>query len=204
MKTLLLLLSVVFSANLAAHATPIFDGKSFDGWEGPLEFFRIEDGAIIGGTLECRIPKNQFLSTKRVYGDFELRLKFKVKGEGVNGGIQFRTQRIPHHHEVIGYQADVGGRDYRFWGALYDESRRRKILAGPDLDLLLPLLRLDGWNEYVIRAEGNRIQLWLNGFQTVDYIEEDASVWRNGIIAVQIHSGPPSEMWYKDLIIEEL
>ena len=62
------------------------------------------------------------------YGDFELRLKFKLLGgDGANAGVQFRTKRIPNHHEVTGYQADMGA---GWWGALYDESRRNKMLVG--------------------------------------------------------------------------
>ena len=205
MKLHACLTSLCFATLVIAHSAPLFDGRTFAGWEGPLDYFRIESGAIVGGNLKERIPKNQFLTTERIYGDFELRLKFKVVGEGVNAGIQFRTKRIPNHHEVIGYQADIGvGRDFMFWGVLYDESRRRKMLAGGDVPKVPPLVDVEGWNDYFIRAEGNRIQLWVNGIQTVDYIEEDPTVWRNGVIGLQIHSGPPTEIWYKDIFIEEL
>src|SRR5215208_7371950 len=116
-------------APAAQAGVPIFNGRTFDGWEGNLAIFRIEDGAIVGGTLKDKIARNEFLCTTKEYGDFELRLKFKVLGKGANAGVQFRTKRIPNHHEVIGYQADVG---QNYWGALYDESRRKKVLAGPD------------------------------------------------------------------------
>ncbi len=182
----------------------LFDGTTFDGWEGPLESFRIEDGAIVGGTLEKPIPKNQFLSTKKRYSDFQLKAKFKLVGEHVNAGIQFRTERIPDHHEVIGYQADMGGRRNQFWGALYDESRRRKVLQGPKSEDILPFIKLRDWNDYTIQAEGNRIRLWINGYKTVDYLEEDDSIEESGIIALQIHSGGPSEAWYRDIVIQEL
>ncbi len=198
-------ISVLFlislSSLLSAKSVPIFDGKSFAGWEGPVESFRIEDGAIVGGNLKTAIPKNQFLSTKKRYGDFELRLKFKLVGERANAGVQFRTERIPNHHEVIGYQADMGG---KYWGALYDESRRRVILQGPDLEKLSEYINFDEWNTYVIRCEGRHIQLWLNGHKTVDWNEPDDAIPVEGIIAVQIHSGPPTEAWYKDITIEEL
>lgn len=198
-------ISVLFlislSSFLSAESIPIFDGKSFAGWEGPVESFRIEDGAIVGGNLETAIPKNQFLSTKKRYGDFELRLKFKLVGERANAGVQFRTERIPNHHEVIGYQADMGG---KYWGALYDESRRRVILQGPDLEKLSEYIKFDDWNTYVIRCEGRHIQLWLNGHKTVDWNEPDDEIPGEGIIAVQIHSGPATEAWYKDITIEEL
>ena len=189
------------AAGPAAERISLFDGKSFAGWEGNLKMFRIEDGAIVGGQLKEKIPSNEFLCTKKEYGDFELRVKFKVIGEGVNAGVQFRTKRIPDHHEVIGYQADIG---QKYWGALYDESRRKKMLAQPTPEVLAKAAKPNDWNEYVIRAEGNRLQLWLNGVQTVDYTELDPGIERRGVIAVQIHGGPPSEAWYKDIEIEEL
>lgn len=197
----ILILPFVASSILSARSVSLFDGKSFDGWEGPLSSFRIEDGAIVGGNLQTPIPKNQFLSTKKSYGDFELRFKFKLVGEKANAGVQFRTERIPNHHEVIGYQADMGG---KYWGALYDESRRRVVLQGPDLEKLKEHIRFDGWNTYVIRCEGRHIQLWLNGHKTVDWHEPEDEIPLEGIIAVQIHSGPPTEAWYKDIMIEEL
>ena len=198
---LTLSLIVALTPLLSAKPVSLFNGKNFDGWEGPLESFRVEEGAIVGCNLEKPIPKNQFLSTKKRYGDFELRLKFKLVGEKANAGVQFRTERIPNHHEVIGYQADMGG---KYWGALYDESRRRKILTGPDMDKLSEHINFDGWNTYVIRCEGRHVQLWLNGIKTVDWNEPDDEIPAKGIIAVQIHSGPPTEAWYKDLMIEEL
>ena len=202
MKTFITLIFVITFTSLAnAKPVHIFDGKSFNGWEGPLESFRIEDGAIVGGNLEKAIPKNQFLSTKKRYGDFELRFKFRLIGEKPNAGVQFRTERIPNHHEVIGYQADMGG---RYWGALYDESRRRVVLQGPDLEKLSEHINYDGWNTYVIRCEGRHVQLWLNGHKTVDWNEPVDEIPVEGIIAVQIHSGLPSEAWYKDITIEEL
>ena len=123
------------------------------------------------GTLDNKIARNEFLCTTRTYGDFELRLKVKLLGgDNANAGIQFRTKRIPNHHEVTGYQADMG---VGWWGALYDESRRNKVLTGPDQAKMKGVVKAGEWNDYVIRAEGKRIQLWINGFQTVDYTEED-------------------------------
>lgn len=180
----------------------IFDGRTFAGWEGDTaKSFRIENGAVVGGTLKERIPRNEFLCTMKRYDDFELRLKFKLLGAGANAGIQIRSERIPDHHEVIGYQADLG---QTYWGALYDESRRRKILASPPLDDVLAVLKKDDWNDYTIRAEGRHVRLWINGRQTIDYIEPDEAIPQTGVIGLQIHSGPPSEAWYKDIRIKEL
>ena len=184
---------------------PIFDGKTFNGWEGDLKVFRIEDGAIIGGTMQEKIPRNEFLSTKQEFGDFELRLQAKLAGEGANAGVQFRTKRIPNHHEVIGYQCDMGHMEGRcIWGSLYDESRRKKFLLHGDKDKVDKAFKPDEWNDFVIRCEGSRSQIWLNGVQTVDFREEDEKVERTGVIAVQIHGGPPSEASYRKIRIKKL
>jgi hypothetical protein len=179
---------------------PLFDGKTFTGWEGNLKVFRIQDGAIVGGSLAKALPHNEFLCTIKQYSDFELRLKFKALGKGVNAGVQVRTRRVPNHHEVIGYQADIAE---GYWGNLYDESRRG-LLAAPPAELRDKLPRRGDWNDYVIRCQGPRIQIWLNGRETVDYTERDPAIPRSGVIGVQIHGGPPSEAWYKDIQIREV
>lgn len=178
---------------------PIFDGKTLKGWEGNEKFFRVAEGAIVAGNLKEKIPNNEFLATTKEYENFELRLEVKLVPATGNAGIQFRTKRIPNHHEVSGFQADVG---QGWWGKLYDESRRNKVLAGEDK--LGEKLKSEDWNEYVIRAEGNRIQLWVNGVQTVDYIEKEENIATKGIIAVQIHGGPPAEASYRNIRIKEL
>src|SRR4051794_16140655 len=113
MKTSLLSLlsGVVLAVTALAAPTPIFDGKTFTGWQGDTEkTWRIEDGALVGGSLAEKVPHNEFLATTKQYGNFELRLKFKLTGtEGqINGGVQIRSQRIANHFEMIGYQADLG------------------------------------------------------------------------------------------------
>lgn len=179
----------------------LFDGKSLDGWSGDKSVFRIQDGAIVGGNLKAKIPHNEFLTYKSEFSDFELNLKFKLLGDSTNAGIQIRSKRIPDHHEMIGYQADLG---QKYWGALYDESRRRKILQGPDVAKLIKVINQDDWNDYRIRCQGKRIQLWINGFQTVDYTEDDPSIELNGLIGLQIHGGKPGEAWYKDITLAQL
>jgi hypothetical protein len=187
-----------------AEAVSLFDGKTLTGWEGDIKkTWRVEEGAIVGGSLDTKVPRNEFLCTLKHYEDFELKVKFKLLGDrkGANAGVQFRTRRIAKHHEVIGYQADVG---QQYWGALYDESRRNRILAQPDKKLIEKLVKHDDWNEYVIRCEGARIRLWLNGSLTVDYTEKDAKIERTGIIGLQIHGGAKAKVFYKDIRIEEL
>jgi hypothetical protein len=179
----------------------LFDGQTLAGWEGNLEWFRIDDGAIVAGSLKNPVPRNEFLCTKKTYGDFELRLQFKVVGDGANAGVQIRSQRIPNHHEVCGYQADLGN---GWWGCLYDESRRRKVLAGPPAEKRGEPVRMGQWNDYRIRCEGPRIQLWINGVQTVDYTEADPNIEAAGIIGLQVHSGGPMEAWYRNIRINQL
>ncbi len=197
-------LSLLTAAAVAAgKPVPLFDGKSFKGWEGDTtKTFRIDNGTIIGGSMKEKVPRNEFLCTTRNYTNFVLKLKFKLIGEGSNAGVQIRTKRIPNHHEVSGYQADMG--DPAWWGCLYDESRRNKVLAKSDIEKVNKVLKRNDWNEYEIRCEGRRIRLKINGLETVDYTETDPSVEDYGVIAVQIHSGPPSEAHYKDITLQEL
>ena len=205
MKTRSLLLALLFASQLVeAEPVSLFDGKTFAGWEGDTsKTWRIENGEIVAGDVTKQQPRNEFLATVKRYENFELRLKLKLSGtEGfVNAGVQFRTERIPNHHEVSGFQADFGA---GYDGALYDESRRNKVLAKPDAETLAKASKPGEWNDYRIRVEGDHIQLWLNGVQTVDYTETDPKIAKSGIIALQIHGNAKSEVRYKDIAIEEL
>ena len=192
---------------LCSDSEPIslFNGKTFSGWEGDTAHtWRIENGAIIAGSLTETVPHNDFLCTETSYDDFVLRFKFKLLGtEGfVNAGVQFRSQRLDDPaYEMIGYQADIGPGLY---GALYDESRRRKVLAEPDSLAGSKLVKPGRWNDYEIRAEGKRIRLFLNGEQTVDYTEPDATIPQEGLIGLQIHGDGKTIVMYKDLMLTEL
>jgi hypothetical protein len=182
----------------------LFDGKSWRGWEEDRkEFWRIENDALVAGSLDQRFPRNEFLCTLEEFGDFELQLQYRIEGtEGfVNGGVQFRSQRIADHHEMTGYQADLGA---GYDGSLYDESRRNKFLAVADPQVLQQALKKDDWNQYRIRAQGDRIQLWLNEIQTVDYREADPSIARTGRIAVQIHGDGVTKVQFRHLQLRKL
>jgi hypothetical protein len=188
-----------------AGFTPLFDGKTLAGWEGDESIFRVENGAIVAGSTTDKIAHNEFLASKQEFGDFELRLKARLVGKGQNAGVQFRSQRIPNHFEMIGYQCDMGTMQGRpIWGALYDESRRRKFLAEGDPQKLAAALKADDWNDVVIRCEGPRVQIWVNGLQTVDYREPDADVPRRGHLGLQIHGGEPAQAAYHDIRIKNL
>lgn len=200
--TLLLVFAFLLVLPVSAQNDPVglFDGKTFEGWDGPRDWFRIEDGAIVGGTLKQPIPQNEFLCTDASYQNFELRLQVRLRGDDTNAGVQYRSERVAGSNEVAGYQADLG---QQYWGALYDEARRRRLLAQPDMDKIRPVLNA-GWNDYRIRVEGNRLRHWINNYQTIDYTEQEAGIAESGTICLQIHSGPAAEAWYRDIILTPL
>lgn len=197
----LLIVWLALSAVAAAQSgfNPLFNGRDLDGWEVDTPgLWQVRDGILVG--KHDGLKYNDFLRTRKHYRDFELRLKFRLaNGEG-NSGVQFRSKPVPDSHEVAGYQADIG---MQYWGCLYDESRRKKVLAQAPAASLEGLDKT-GWNEYVITARGNRITLDLNGKRTVDYTETEPGMDTPGFIALQVHSGPKIEVWFKDVVIRQL
>ena len=154
--------------------------------------------------LKETVPRNEFLATTRRYTNFVLRLEFKLLGtEGfVNSGVQVRSERVPDHHEMVGYQVDIG--DPEWWGCIYDESRRNKVLAKSDMAEVNKVLKRGDWNHYEIRCDGRRVLVKLNGLQTVDYTEPDESLVQSGVIGLQIHGGGKGGIWFRNLTLEEL
>ncbi len=183
----------------------IFNGKDFSGWEGDTsKTWKVENNALWGGSLLENVPLNNFLCTKKTYGDFTLKLKFKLENKGgfCNAGVQFRSVRLKNPaHEMTGYQADLGP---NYWGALYDESRRNKVLIAPDSNLIKKILKVNDWNDYEITAIKNRIQIKINNTKTVDYTELDVSIPQTGMIGLQVHGGGKTRAGYKDIYISEI
>jgi hypothetical protein len=212
MKSLVLVLAaaLVFVAGCQTKPGPpryvqIFDGKTFAGWDGDTEkTWRVKDGAFAGGNLETTVPRNEFVATTRQYTNFVLRVQFKLEGsEGfVNGGVQVRSQRIPNHHEMTGYQVDIG--DPTWWGSIYDESRRNKVVAQADMNQVNKILRRGDWNQYEIRCEGKRVRAYINGLMTVDYTEADDAIPQFGRIGLQVHGGGKTLASYREIYVEEL
>jgi hypothetical protein len=204
MPSLLISLLLALISSFVVKPVSLFDGKTFRGWSGDtLHTWRIEQGTLTGGSLTATVPHNEFLTTTRSYSDFVLDLDFKLLGsEGfINGGVQFRSQRIEKPaYEMTGYQADLGK---GYWGCLYDESRRNKVLVYADSTLIKEILKPNDWNHYRISARGNRIQLWINGTQTVDYTEPDPDIPQSGLIGLQIHGGGKALVQYRNLHLEE-
>lgn len=183
----------------------LFDGKTFRGWEGDTTTaWRIENGMLVGGSLVNTVPNNNFLCTTKSYDNFILKLKIKLIGtEGfINSGVQFRSKRLSNPaFEMTGYQADWGK---NYWASLYDESRRNKTIAKPDSAQVLKWLKINDWNDYEVKAEKNRIRLYLNGKQTVDYTELNETIPQSGLIGLQIHGGGKAQVAFKDVFIVEL
>lgn len=203
--TLLACIATVGTARAAS--TTIFDGKSFAGWDGDTNtIWRITEGCFVGGSTTAKVKQNEFLATTRNYTNFIIKLKFKLLGESkknfVNSGVQIRSQRRAGDSEMVGYQCDLG--DPTWWGSVYDESRRNKLMAQSDMKAVDSVLKRSEWNDYQIQAEGRRIRTWINGVLAVDYTEADEKIIQWGRIGLQIHGGGPAEVWFKDINIEEL
>jgi hypothetical protein len=195
-----IVVTLLVTSALAAESgfKPLFNGKDLAGWRVDTPgVWSVRDGMIVGKSPGLR--HNDFLRTEKEYGDFVLKLLFRLVNGTGNSGIQFRSKTVPDSHEISGYQADIGE---TYWGCLYDESRRNRVIA-PASPEALAAFRKDGWNEYTITATGNRIVTEVNGVRSVDYVERDADIAMAGIIALQVHAGAPFEVQFKDIRIKE-
>jgi putative membrane-bound dehydrogenase-like protein len=203
----LLALCSLLSAFCHAEPVSLFDGKTLDGWDFDPAMWRVEDGVITGGSTTEKIKKNDFISTKKSYQNFELKLKIKVSGDPktgmLNSGIQIRSVRADGG-AMSGYQVDCGE---GWFGKIYDEHRRNKVIWSPTPEQQAALdkaIDVFGWNEYRIRAEGPHLQTWINGVLCIDYTETDPNIALDGHIAPQVHSGGVCLVQVKDVTIEEL
>lgn len=209
----------------AREFKPLFDGKSFAGWKAPdMSYWSIEDGAITATiTPDHPCKKNQFLVWQLgELDDFVLRLKFKISGTPkANSGIQFRSG-IKSDGHAVGYQADIDLAG-KWAGTLYDEHTGRRALAKrgqktvidatgkresieiANADELMENLNKDGWNEYEIRAQGTELKLSINGKVTAHVIDDEkAHQDLSGKLALQLHSGPPMKIQFKDIYLKRL
>ncbi len=202
MKAITALLTASVLSSFAAQLD-LADGKSFKGWVGDTtKTWRLEDGAFVGGSLKEKVPRNEFLRTEQQFTNFILRVKFKLAGTNgfINGGVQIRSQPAKNPtNEMVGYQCDLGE---GWWGALYDESRRNKVLVKPDPAVVEKALKRGEWNEYLIRARGKRIQTSINGVLMIDYTETDETLPQYGLIGLQVHGGGMAEASYKDINLQ--
>ncbi|HEX4769596.1 MAG TPA: DUF1080 domain-containing protein [Bryobacteraceae bacterium] len=195
----------------------IFDGKTLAGWDCDTDFWRVENGAIIGETKLDHQPKqNTFCIWKGGRpGDFDLKLQYRLTGvNDGNSGIQYRSVERPDVAKWVmqGYQADIDLKQ-QYTGQIYEERGRafvclrgqlsyipngRKpaaIGAVGDNDQLKSLIKLDDWNDVEIIARGNiLIQLW-NGRVMSELIDDDAAGRKmDGEIGIQVHRLPNAAM----------
>ena len=199
-----LLADLILLGNPTPHA--LFNGTTLDGWEGNSEFFRVVDQCIVAGSLERPIPGNQFLATVEEFENFDIRFEAKLVGPGKNAGVQFWSQRVPNSNEMIGYQCDIGSfKDGLLWGWLYDESRRRRFLASTNQGQIQKMVNPKGrWNQLRVKAENHSISIWLNNQITVRYFEQNKEIPTQGRFGLQVHGGPPLEVWYRNFKLLKL
>ncbi|MEZ6064900.1 MAG: DUF1080 domain-containing protein [Planctomycetaceae bacterium] len=211
MRILLALLLCASSTNLFAADddgfVQLFDGTTLNGWHGNAEYWSVQDGAIFGKT-DGNIPANTFLISTNEYKNFVLRVKWKLHGHKGNSGVQFRSVEVNADaksppYVVGGYQADIA--DNHYLGILYGERTGRGIIQNLDADLqakVAAAVNQDGWNEYVITANGDHITQVLNGVVTVDI--EDPEGAKSGIIALQLHRGQDMSISFQEIAIKVL
>lgn len=202
----------------------IFDGETLKGWKAlEMKYWSVRDGAITGeSTPEKPCKSNQFMVWQGGdVADFELKLKFRVKGNGGNAGVQFRSVLRPDGL-AVGYQADIfqsGG----YLGGVCDEIHTRK---GPELlsangkktvidksgkrtsTELGPMAKMRAageWNDYRITCKGQRIILEINGVTSTDLLDQEEGHFDlSGILGLQLRSGEPMTVQYKDIYYKKL
>ena len=209
---------------------PIFDGKTLNGWDGDTNFWRVENGEIVGETTPEKVMKqNSFLIWRgEKVRDFELKLEFRLNG--TNSGVQYRSEELPSVGKWVlkGYQADFdfGG---LYSGNVHDErgrgpgeghavlSRRgqvTRIVAGPtykvvgnigDPTLLRGVLNVNNWNRYHIIARGPVLMQFINEQLMAVAIDEDSKNFdAEGLIGLQMHTGPPFKLQYRNLMYRKI
>ena len=202
----------------------LFNGENLEGWDGNPKFWSVKDGAITGMTTKENPTRgNTFLIWRGgVVDDFELRLKIKIVGG--NSGIQYRSED-QGNWVVSGYQADFDDGS-KFSGILYHE-KGRGVLAqrgqktvitreggkhkvtvvqslGDPADILAAI-RSEQWNDYKIIAKGYEFIHAINEKVTVEVADRDEQSRKSsGILALQLHAGPPMRIQFKDIRIKPL
>jgi putative heme-binding domain-containing protein len=173
------------------NAKDFFNGKDLTGWWGREDVFKVENGELVGKT-EKGLGNNEFLKSNLQVKDFRLTVKMKLVPDKANSGIQIRS--VPHEgHEMKGYQCDAGE---GWWGKIYHESGRG-LLTKVDGD---QFVKKDDWNTYEILAIGHKIKTAINGHLCSDLDDPQGEL--EGIIAVQVHAGGPTEVRWKDFELE--
>lgn len=212
-------LVALLSLSITAQGEELFNGKNLDGWRGNPDFWRVEDGTIVGQTTKEKPTRgNTFLIHEKPVGNFELTLKYKLIGG--NSGIQYRSRVIDEKKFVVGgYQADFeSGKKYS--GILYEEKGRgilalrgQKVVidkAGKkkaeqvgDSAAIQKNIKSEDWNEYKIVAMGPVLKHYINGQLTAEvHDHHEGKRADSGVLALQVHQGPPMKLMIKDVVIK--
>lgn len=180
----------------------LFDGSTLDGWVhmNGAHTFSVEDGAIVGRTVEGSASMNSFLCSLAEFDDFELELETMID-RITNSGVQIRTHVRPIQGDGRGFEFAPGRingpqveirRSYKgqpATGLLYGEALGTGWLSSQaKIDRGHPYFLNEGWNRLRIVARGPRIQTWVNGGLVEDLVNE--AVYKthpSGFIALQIH-----------------
>ncbi|WP_254514042.1 3-keto-disaccharide hydrolase [Anatilimnocola floriformis] len=215
-------LLLVLSCTIASAQESIFDGKTLEGWKGNDAFWSVKDGTITGQTTKENPTKgNTFLIWQGgEIGDFELKLQFKIVGG--NSGIQYRSVD-KGNHVVNGYQADFEAGD-TYIGILYEEGGRgilaqrtqkveiasdgkKTVASEPTVDNkeFLASVKKEDWNTFEITAKGPHLVHKINGHTTIDVTDnQEGKAKASGILALQLHAGPPMTVQFKDIQLKKL
>lgn len=97
-----------------------------------------------------------------------------------------------------GYQVDMGD---GYWGCLWDE-RGQGMVARYPRENADKIFHKNDWNHYFVIARGHHIQIWLNGVQTVDMVNEKGRL--TGPVGIQLCHGEPTEVWFKNIHVKML
>jgi len=197
-KLLLALMLCAVVAFAKDGFTPLFNGKNLEGWDGDPRLWKAQDGMIIGSTEGTPIEYNSFLMTKKTYANFILKAQAKLRNH--NSGIQFRSEEVPGlRWAVRGYQADMAENNY--WGCIYEERGKRGVMVNGWKDKAEKVVKLKDWNDLELLCDGDHINLKVNGLETADLHD---SVKLDGIIALQLHKGPPMQVYFRNMEIKVL
>ncbi len=209
MRTMLGLLAIAVVLSTPAQgddAPPFFNGKNLDNFDRLPQHWSVKDGAIVGSSQPDGLKFNTFLCTRKVYGDFELSFKVRLRGKGANSGVQIRSVLMdPMNFAVWGPQCDMGE---GWWGSLFGEHFGGKkkgdhqMLKAADKEAVNKVLKKDDFNDYSIRAVGKKVTIKVNGVATVD--DEFPVLPESGVIAFQLHGGGPMEVVFKDIVFKEI
>ena len=204
----------------------IFDGKTLKGWNGDPKFWSVQDGAITGKTTKENPTKgNTFIIWEGKTGNFDLRLDYKIIGG--NSGIQYRSFKAdgPDEWRIGGYQADFEAGDTfsgicygeRFRGILSLRGKKTILTVGDDGKLkkevedfakdadIAKAIKKEDWNSYRIVARNFNLTHYINGVKTTQVIDRDRKTRRaEGLLALQLHAGPPMNVQFKNIRIKEL